>query len=585
MLMLKIKKNKTTALFFSVIYFFLLSFSLVQADGIFIPFEKEDLYEPHQTALIVFENNNEELYLNVGHQGDASKFVWIVPTPSLPKVTEAPAALFVELHEITKPNVKYDSTYKGNLGPTNMFADEEKIIVYSREKIGAYEVSILSAEGSEGLYKWLTINKYQVPEEAKELLDWYINKNWFFTAMKIDEDNNKELHPIKLSFKTDNIIYPLKITQFSTLSADDYVSKIISIRPELEKYKNNVATFFDRWLDICAEEVWLDIKNGDGYNENLLYNQPFDKITYSKRQYDFYENRWWKRNNTSQWFENEAQKIIGEDSEEALIKFYDCGAFEEYKFDRQNIAENLANQIITDFQNRTEYPSYIKNIISMGYECQVSYGEVDGRRYHSVMWELEKSFPYYTEDGIKHDLKNNLRGYFPRELKKIIEKNNKTNEVLLYVLTKNKVKAPEFRLEYADWIDPELMLEKEDKIRIHRIENLGNLKSIVDKKYFLTKLRRAFAKEEMDDDLYVIADDNNDSYRLTISRNYDNSDLYSQDMKPLSLSYKNGSYKTIIHEHKIKRGDTVVYFFITLWLSLLIAIIILVYKFRSNLII
>lgn len=578
--MSKIKKNKVAVLF-SVIYFTLFSFGLAKADGIFIPFEREDLYEPHQTALIVFENSNEELYLNVGHQGDASKFVWIVPTPSLPKVTEAPATLFVELHEITKPNVKYDSTYKGNWGSTDIFNDAEKVVVHSKERIGSYEVSVLSAKGSESLYKWLIANQYQVPEEAKKLLDWYINKNWFFTAMKISEDDNKELHPIKLNFKTDNIIYPLKITQFSTLSADDYISKVISIRPELEKYKNDIPVFFDQWLDICVEEIWLDIENGNNYNKDLLYNQPFDEIVYPKHKYDFYENRWWKKNNTSQWLEDEAWGMVRKSGEEALIKLYDCGAFEGYEFDRENIVEDFIEQVVVDFQNRTEYPAYIKNISSMSFQCNVSYG-INETRYHSVIWELEKSFPYYTKDGIRHDLKNNLRGYFPGELKKIIEKNNKTNELLLYVLTKNKVTAPEFRLEYADWIDPELMLEKEDKIRIHRIENLENLKSIVDKKYFLTKLRRAFAKEEMDNDLYITTDNNNDPYHLTISRNYDNSDLYNQKIKPLSLSYNNKNYKTIIHEEKIKKENVKIYFFVALWSFLLIAIITLIYKFRSN---
>ncbi|MEA1937287.1 MAG: DUF2330 domain-containing protein [Patescibacteria group bacterium] len=581
--MSKIQKNKISILFFSVI-FCLFNFSLVKADGIFIPFESEDLYEPYQTALIVFDNNNEELYLNVGYQGDASKFVWIVPTPNLPKVTKAPADLFIELHEITKPKIKYESGYKNHWGSTDLFSDEEKVTVHSKEKIGSYEVSVLSAEGSESLYKWLRANQYQAPEEAKELLDWYINKNWFFTAMRISEDENKGLHPIKLSFKTDKIIYPLKITQFSTLDAGDYISKIISIRPELEKYKNNISVFFDHWLDICAEEVWLDIKNGNSYNENLLYNQPFNEITYSKNQYDFYENRWWKKNNTSQWFENEARGMIKKGGEEALMEFYDCGVFEGYEFDRQNIVEDFVNQVITDFQNRTEYPDYIKNMTHYG--GQIPRGKINETRYHKVMWELEKSFPYYTEDGIKHDIKDNLRGYFPKTLRKIIEKNNKTNELLLYVLTKNKVKAPGFRLEYANWVDPKLILEKESSITQYRIDNLNNLKSIVNKKYFLTKLRRAFAKEEMDDDLYVIADNYNFPYHLTISRNYDSSSLYNQEIRPLSLDYKNKYYKTIIYKEKLEIKDITVYlkyFFAVLPLLLVIAIVASIYyKLRSK---
>ena len=50
--------KKIYTLFCIIISFILIS-SFVSSDGILIPFKHEDLYEPSQTALSVFDNNQE----------------------------------------------------------------------------------------------------------------------------------------------------------------------------------------------------------------------------------------------------------------------------------------------------------------------------------------------------------------------------------------------------------------------------------------------------------------------------------------------------------------------------------------------
>ena len=64
-------------------------------------------------------------------------------------------------------------------------------------------------------------------------------------------------------------------------------------------------------------------------------------------------------------------------------------------------------------------------------------------------------------------------------------------EVLLYVFADCKTSIENFSVEYAEWVYPEDVKYKEA------------LKEIVTKKYFLTKMRRNFSQEEMNDDLVV----------------------------------------------------------------------------------
>lgn len=97
---------------------------------------------------------------------------------------------------------------------------------------------------------------------------------------------------------------------------------------------------------------------------------------------------------------------------------------------------------------------------------------------------------------------------FPLKISQIsteIPQNNyqsiKTNEVLIYVLTDKQVAAPHFDLEYSDIINNKKLEQTENEIDY----SLSGLKTITgNNEFFLTKLRRTFAQEEMDNDLYFI---------------------------------------------------------------------------------
>src|SRR5262249_46291645 len=97
------------------------------------------------------------------------------------------------------------------------------VVVLEAGVVGSLDYKIISAERADDLYQWLKDNKYSYSGD-EATLNFYVQKKWLFTVMKIDTMQMKrnkdgtfagEVTPTRFSFASDKIIYPLKITQIS----------------------------------------------------------------------------------------------------------------------------------------------------------------------------------------------------------------------------------------------------------------------------------------------------------------------------------------------------------------------------------
>jgi hypothetical protein len=95
--------------------------------------------------------------------------------------------------------------------------------------VGSLDYKIIVAEKADDLYTWLKQNRYSYAGDEKTL-GFYIQKKWFFTVMKIDPKQMKkgpsgaylgEVTPTRFTFRTEQPIYPLKITQISVRDSTD----------------------------------------------------------------------------------------------------------------------------------------------------------------------------------------------------------------------------------------------------------------------------------------------------------------------------------------------------------------------------
>ena len=210
----------------------LLSFTFIlpdptSADGAFFYGYYQDLIEPAQKAMIVYDGDIEDLIIQVKFEGKVRDFAWVVPTPNYPDVEEANRVLFVELSDLTRPPTDYGDIYYGCgcvAGGDRLAPKEGGVDIWEEKQVGNYSVTILSADDPQALIKWLGNNGYVFPDTAQSIVEYYVENNWFFVAMKIDASTLEvdeegriygAIEPVRLSFTSDTIIYPMKLSSLS----------------------------------------------------------------------------------------------------------------------------------------------------------------------------------------------------------------------------------------------------------------------------------------------------------------------------------------------------------------------------------
>jgi hypothetical protein len=201
----------------------------VLADGAAFPSSMyHDLYESAQKAVILYGNCTgnctEHLILSVSFEGDAEDFAWVVPVPNKPEITVSNPELFQELSNFTRTEIPHGRfECFGGYAP----GGQEGVDVIEEQVVGPYATAILSATNATALVDWLNANGYTFPEDGEEIISEYIEKEWYFVATRINAIDNDTgyalaegaIEPIVLSFASDEIVYPLRISSLSATNA------------------------------------------------------------------------------------------------------------------------------------------------------------------------------------------------------------------------------------------------------------------------------------------------------------------------------------------------------------------------------
>jgi|GEM_PF-3105221 len=181
--------KKYTLFIISFVLLFCLSTSALADGGFFRPRHySEDIYEPTQKAIILFDGKSEQLIIEATYKGDMDEFAWIVPTPSVPKAEKSSARLFEQIHYLTLPIYKHapGTVFRGVYKSMDALPQEARVNVLQQQQIGVYEVTVLSSDDPNALVRWLQNNSYAVSDENREVLKFYTDKGWYFTAMRIN---------------------------------------------------------------------------------------------------------------------------------------------------------------------------------------------------------------------------------------------------------------------------------------------------------------------------------------------------------------------------------------------------------------
>src|SRR5438034_7221437 len=177
-------------------------------------------------------------------EGNALDFGMVIPTPSQPKLHEMPRDFFKHLavYSILKkrefPHSKLlpvrrlnqrlqraaaGAKFGNEADNYGLATRKPAVVVLEAGVVGSLDYKIISADRADDLFQWLKDNKYSYAGD-EATLNFYVQKKWLFTVMKIDTMQMKrnkdgtfagEVTPTRFQFASGKLIYPLKITQIS----------------------------------------------------------------------------------------------------------------------------------------------------------------------------------------------------------------------------------------------------------------------------------------------------------------------------------------------------------------------------------
>jgi hypothetical protein len=200
----------------------------------------KDILQPAQKAFLTWdpEEKIETFTVQPKFEGNAKDFGMVIPTPAKPRLDEMPRDFFKELAIFTilkkrehpdsklmpKPRRAYAVTSTGRgIVESKKMDRKPEVKVLESGVVGNLDYKIIEAGRADDLYDWLKDNKYNFSGD-EATLDFYIKKKWLFTVMKIDTKQMKtekdgrflgEVTPTRFQFSSEQLVYPLKITQIS----------------------------------------------------------------------------------------------------------------------------------------------------------------------------------------------------------------------------------------------------------------------------------------------------------------------------------------------------------------------------------
>jgi hypothetical protein len=259
-----------------------------------------DILQPAQKVFITWDPQEkiETFTVQPKFEGNALEFGMVSPTPAQPKLHEMPRDFFkyLAIYTIMK---KRETPYSkllpmpqlyfgmpaggGGFGGKNLAERADKasapppppVRVLEAGLVGSLDYKILEADRADALFDWLKEHKYSYSGD-EATLNFYVQKKWIFTVMKIDTMQMKrnkdgtfagDVTPTRFQFSTEKMIYPLKITQISVREKTEalfYVQAPFKVDlPGDMTYQYNWLTML-QWSMGCAGgipgrgQIWMD---------------------------------------------------------------------------------------------------------------------------------------------------------------------------------------------------------------------------------------------------------------------------------------------------------------------------------------
>jgi hypothetical protein len=198
----------------------------------------------NKSSKVVLTRNGQQTAITMAsdYEGEPSEFALVIPVPSFIKkdqISVVDTKTIDHLDAYTAPRlVEYfdpDPCEQARVVALAMAPQTASralpmpappnypgVKVEARYDVAEYDVSILSAEESDGLIRWLTDNGYKIPRGAEPVIGSYIKQKMHFFIAKVNlkrmQDSGRAyLRPLQVRYETAKFMLPLRL---GTVNAD-----------------------------------------------------------------------------------------------------------------------------------------------------------------------------------------------------------------------------------------------------------------------------------------------------------------------------------------------------------------------------
>jgi hypothetical protein len=228
------------ALFFLLLFAVAVTYDEAETFCVIFPQNGRDMWGVEQRSFLIFRAKEVDLIPAVKFEGNARDFGILVPVPAVPKLSTAGSQIFSEASFMTQPMFRntgggcgcddnFFTVSPANFDSRNTGAElsSDGVTVVYEKQVGAFLAAVLQATSAADLTKWLNTNGYHYNPGDDAILGDYVNRKWYFVAMKLDTAQAPKVidgfwtaltSPARITFPHDgkSLSYPLKISAIST---------------------------------------------------------------------------------------------------------------------------------------------------------------------------------------------------------------------------------------------------------------------------------------------------------------------------------------------------------------------------------
>ena len=206
--------------------------------GFYVAKANSNLFNQSSQVVMVRDGTRNIVTMSSDFKGDVKEFAMVMPVPTVlqrEQIHVTDNAIIEHLDNYSAPRlveyfdenpcsppIMYKAMPMAALGMQADSASAKKrakhlgVTIEAQYTVGEYDILLLSATQSDGLFTWLTEQGYKLPQGAKSIVGSYLKQNMKFFVAKVNlkkfsQSGYTRLRPIQIAYDYPRFMLPIRL--------------------------------------------------------------------------------------------------------------------------------------------------------------------------------------------------------------------------------------------------------------------------------------------------------------------------------------------------------------------------------------